>query len=146
MEVALGKPTLETIGRHDHAAAVLQERPGGEVEVLSSSHGSWAKVVVAVKLQPWPDRSWLILWKDEAVEMPWPDHLEEPMLDGRKLFFEAREDELEDAWAAVKARVETTNRTYRDEYLAFQMDEPEVQDAEPDPLREAMERRVDALE
>jgi hypothetical protein len=42
----------------------------------------------------------------------WPEHLEEPLLDGRKLVFRAPAAKLEEAWSAVKTRVEATNRAY----------------------------------
>jgi hypothetical protein len=98
-------------------------------------------------LQPWPDRTWLVFWEDE--ERDWPSHLREPMLDGRKLYFDAREEELEEAWVALKARAAARNRAYREEYLAFaQRDEPESHGPEEEScarLRDTLERRLEAL-
>jgi hypothetical protein len=66
--------------------------------------------VVGVELQPWPDLNWLTFWREE--DWGWPEHLEEPLLDGRKLVFGAPTAKLEEAWSAVKTRVEATNRAY----------------------------------
>ncbi len=94
-------------------------------------------------------RNWLAFWQDEDLD--WPDHLDPPLLDGGTLIFEAREQELEDAWAAVKARVDATNRAYReDAFVPFApTDEHEPDAAQQESLarlREAAQRRIDALE
>jgi hypothetical protein len=146
MEVRLGKPTLEDVGETMFSAARVG--PGDGEMSSGEEHEEWVDITVAVELQPWPDRHWLAFWQE--MDLEWPEHLEAPTLDGRRLIFEAREQELEEAWAAVKARVEATNRLYREEFDSIpQGDEPEMRGAEPEPLarlREAAKRRVDALE
>jgi hypothetical protein len=143
VEVKVGKPTLKNIQMHDAAVVFIRGR-----ESSGGWHEEWVGVTVAVELQPGPDQDWLVLWRDG--EMNWPRHLEEPILEGRKLIFQAREDELEEAWAAVKARVEATNRACRAEFPAFaKRREPDSHGAEQRSyahLRETLERRVQALE
>jgi hypothetical protein len=147
VEVKLGKPTFEDIGWAGEGMAWMERAPGGK-ESSGEWQDEWVEVTVAVELQPWPDRSWLVYWQDE--EMDWSRHFEEPILDGRKLFLEVREDKLEEAWAALKARVAATNRAYRDEYLVFaESDDREshgAKDEEYARLRETLERRIHALE
>lgn len=147
MEVKLGKPTLEDVGEAGMGMAWFEGHPNGDVS--SGGHDEeWVEITVGVELQPWPDRNWLAFWQEE--ELGWPDHLEKPLLDGRRLIFETREDELEEAWAAVKARVDAANRMYREEFASFlSLDEHESHGAEPESLsrlREAAQRRIDALE
>ena len=49
-------------------------------------------------------------------DIHWPDRFDEPVLDGRRLIFSAPEDELQQAWDAVKARVAATNLAYREHF------------------------------
>jgi hypothetical protein len=147
VEVKLGKPTLDGFGTGAASTAWIERYPGEEPR-SGGTHEEYVWVTVAVELQPWPDRNWLVFWQDE--EMDWSRHFEEPILDGRKLFLDVQEDKLEEAWNALKARVEATNRAYREEYLVFaQSNEPEshgVEDEEYARLRETLERRIQALE
>jgi hypothetical protein len=143
VEVALGKPMLEDVGKS--GIAIAWEGPLGPGMAESGEHQEeWVDIIVGVELRPWPYRNWLTFWQEE--ELSWPDHLDAPRLDGRKLIFEAREDELEEAWAAVKARVEAANRLYREHFSP--LDEPTShQDEGPlTRLRESAQRRIDALE
>jgi hypothetical protein len=145
VEVTLGKPMLEDVGKS--GIAMAWEGPLAPGMPATGEHEEeWVDIVVGVELQPWPDRNWLTFWQDE--DLSWPDHLDAPRLDGRKLIFEAREGELEQAWAAVKTRVEATNRAYR-EHFSPDDDEVESNPAERESLarlREAAQRRIDALE
>jgi hypothetical protein len=145
VEVKLGKPTLEDVGETGLGVAwASTEPPAPGMETLGEQEEEWVDIVVGVELQPWPDRVWLTLWN--AEDRTWPEHLTPPLLDGRMLVFEAREDELEGAWAAVKARVEKTNRVYREEY-SLPEHEPDAAEQESlTRLREIGQRRVDALE
>jgi hypothetical protein len=105
----------------------------------------WIEIIVGVELQPWPDSTWLTFWREEDLQ--WPKHLEEPLLDGRKLIFTAPENNLEEAWSAVKARVEGANRLYREEYPPEEKHAPDAEEQEAlARLREAAQRRIDALE
>ena len=146
MEVKLGKPTLEDVGWSAASAALVELGPDGTDESLVDYEEELVDITVAVDLQPRPDRNWLAFWQDE--DMSWPDHLDPPLLDGGTLIFEAREQELEEAWAAVKARVEETNRAYREERaLVPDGYEPDAAAQESlARLREAAQRRIDALE
>jgi hypothetical protein len=146
VEVKLGRPTLEDVGESAIGVAWAAPEPlGPGVGASGEYEEEWVDIVVGVVLQPWPDRDWLAFWQEEGIH--WPDRFEEPVLDGRKLVFEAREDELEGAWAAVKARVEATNRAYREEFSTAE------HDPDPDPvvqkslarLRAAAQKRVDSL-
>ena len=145
MEVKLGKPTLEAVGESGIGAALVEIAPNG-TESSEEYEEEWIDITVAVELQPRPDRDWLVFWQEE--DLGWPDHLSPPLLDGETLIFEAREQELEKAWAAVKARVDATNRAYREE-RALVPDGYEPDAAEQESLarlREAAQRRIDALE
>ena len=149
VEVKLGRPTLEDVVEAGAGQAWIEIEPGPKGGVSSGGHEEeWVEVTVGVELQPWPDRHWLAFWQE--ADLDWPDRLETPVLDGRKLIFDAREEELEEAWAAVKARVDAANRMYREEFAMFaQADEEEPHPAEPEAfarLRERVQRRIDALE
>lgn len=144
VEVKLGKPRLEDVGKS--GIAMAWEGPlGPDMGDSGEHHEEWVDIIVGVELQPWPDRNWLTFWQEE--DLSWPDHLDAPRLDGRKLIFEAPENELEEAWAAVKARVESTNRAYGE--FSTDQHEPDSHPAERESLarlREAAQRRIDALE
>jgi hypothetical protein len=145
MEVKLGKPTLEHVGESATAMAWsgLQPTPGNST--AGEDKEEWIAIGVAVELDPWPDRDWLTFWQEEDLD--WPDRFEEPMLDGRKLMFEASEEELQAAWDAVKARVAATNRASREHHSLDEGDKPDVAEQESlARLRELAQRRIDALE
>jgi hypothetical protein len=149
VEVKLGRPTLEDVFETAASAALVELGPGGTEESSDVYEEEWVDITVAVELQPWPDRDWLLSWQEE--DLGWPDHLDPPLLDGRKLIFEAREQELEEAWAAVKTRVDATNRAYReDAFVPFAPTDEHEPDAAAQEslarLREAAQRRIDALE
>lgn len=141
MEVKLGKPMLEDVGETGIRAAWGGQAPTPEMPASGEYHKEWIDVVVGVELDPWPDRDWLTFWRDEDLDRP--DWFKEPVLDGRKLIFEAPEKALQAAWDAVKARVAATNRAYRE----FSADE-DADRGDPKmlaPLREAAQRRIDEL-
>ena len=145
MEVKLGTPTLDSVGESAIGVAWVELDPASSgLEASGEDEDEWVDISVEVELQPWPNRGWLRCWYDS--ERRWPEHLMPILLDGRMLVFEAREEELEEAWAAVKARVEETNRAYREEYSLAE-DEPDAAEQEPlQRLREIAQRRIDALE
>jgi hypothetical protein len=147
VEVKLGKPTLEGVGESGMAIAweMPSELAPPGMEASGEDAEEWIDIDVAVELQPWPDHSWLLFWQEADLE--WPERFGEPVLDGRRLIFSAREDELQDAWEALKARVESANLMYREDRAGL----PE--DYEPDPetqealrrLREVAQRCIDEL-
>jgi hypothetical protein len=145
VEVKLGTPTLEDVGETAIAAAWLAPEPlGPGMEASGEHHEEWVDIDVAVELQPWPDRYWLLLWQEEAFD--WPTRLEEPLLDGRSLIFSAPEDELQQAWDAVKARVAATNLAYREQFPRGEQEADRCGDPEMyAQLRELATRRVDEL-
>ena len=57
----------------------------------------------------WPDNEWLGLFR---AYHGFPADLEEPRLEYGKLHFEASDEDLQRAWAALKERVAATNRSY----------------------------------
>ena len=57
----------------------------------------------------WPDEEWLTLFRGYG---DFPGDLEEPRLEHGKLRFEARDEDLRRAWAAIEERVRVTNRVY----------------------------------
>ena len=145
MEVKLGKPALDAVSEVGMAAAwVLPEPPGAGMEASGEAEEDWVEISAEVELQPWPDRGWLKLWYGE--DSNWPEHLSPPLLDGRMLVFGAPEDELEEAWAAVKARVETTNLLSAESTTEEESDSESAEFESHARLREAAQRRVSALE
>ena len=82
----------------------------------------------------WPDNEWVTLFREYG---DFPADLEEPRLEHGKLRFEARDEDLERAWAAVKFRVAATNRRY-DELLTPRWGAE--QRAEDDRLADVAER------
>jgi hypothetical protein len=63
----------------------------------------------------WPDEEWLSLFRGYGE---FPGELEEPRLEHGRLRFEARNEDLERAWIAIRDRVAVTNRTYATRVLA----------------------------
>jgi hypothetical protein len=106
----------------------------------------WIEIDVAVELHPWPNRDWLLWWQEGDLE--WPEGLDEPVLDGRRLIFSAPAHELQEAWEAVKVRVDSANDLYREDQSHLS------DDHEPDPaeqeslnrLRAIAQRRIDELD
>ncbi len=95
MEVKLGKPTLEDVGESGMSMAweMRPELAPPGMEASGEIHEEWVDIEVAIELQPWPDRNWLLFWQEG--DLGWPDGFDEPVLDGRRLIFEAPEDELQ---------------------------------------------------
>jgi hypothetical protein len=142
VEVKLGKPRLEDVAESGIQTAWEGVHAPG---MSGESQEEWIEIVVGVELQPWPDGTWLTFWREEDLE--WPEHFEEPMLDGRKLIFTASEDQLEEAWAALKARVESTNRLYAEHHSLDEEEAPHRAEREAlARLRESAQRRIDALD
>jgi hypothetical protein len=88
VEVKLGKPTLEDVGETGMAMAWSGLPPEPGMEASGEIEEEWVDIVVAVELEPWPDRNWLLFWQEGDLE--WPERLGEPMLDGRRLIRGAR--------------------------------------------------------
>jgi hypothetical protein len=144
VKVKLSKPQLEDVA--ESAIQMAWEgvhAPG--MPALEETQEEWIEIVVGVELQHWPDGTWLTFWREEDVE--WPERFDEPMLDGRKLIFTASEDQLEEAWAALKARVEATNRLYAEHHSLDEEEDPSRAEREAlARLRESAQRRIDALD
>jgi hypothetical protein len=147
MEVKLGKPTLERAGESGIAVAWSGATPPGPGIPAPGEHSEeWIEIDVAVELHPWPDHDWLLYWQEADLE--WPERFDEPLLDGRRLILSAQEDELEEAWEALKARVESANLMYREHREGL----PEGDESDPAEeeslrrLREIAQRRVDELD
>jgi hypothetical protein len=83
----------------------------GRPRVRGIVHGDLLEVEVALDAEglTWPDEEWLSLFREYDE---FPADLEEPRLEHGRLRFEARDDDLRRAWAAIRERVATTNRTY----------------------------------
>lgn len=144
MEVKLGKPTLEDVGETGMAMAWSGLPPEPGMEASGEIEEEWVDIVVAVELEPWPDRNWLLFWQEGDLE--WPERLGEPMLDGRRLIFEAPEADLQQAWDAVKARVAAANEMYREEFASGEQEADRRGDADMyAQLRERAQQRVDQL-
>ncbi len=111
MEVKLGKPMLKDVGEIAIRAAWGGQAVSTGTPASGEHEEEWIEIEVAVDLQPWPNHNWLLFWQEADLE--WPERFDEPVLDGRRLIFSARDDELQDAWDAVKIRVEKANMMYR---------------------------------
>lgn len=83
----------------------------GSRRVLGIAYGDMLEVEVVLDAEglAWPDDEWLALFREYAE---FPADLEEPRLEHGKLRFEARDEDLRRAWAAIKERVNATNRVY----------------------------------
>src|SRR5436309_15039153 len=57
----------------------------------------------------WPDEEWLGLFREYGE---FPADLEEPRLEHAKLRFEARDEDLQHAWTAIKQQRVVATRTY----------------------------------
>jgi hypothetical protein len=145
VEVKLGKPTLENVGEAAIGMSWVAPEPLAPGMPASGEHEEeWVDIVVGVELQPWPDRNWLLFSQEGDLE--WPDRLDEPALDGRRLIFEAPEADLQQAWDAVKARVAAANEIYREEFPPGEQEADRRGDPEMyAQLRERAQRRVDEL-
>jgi hypothetical protein len=84
-----------------------------------------------------PDNEWLELFREYG---DFPADLEEPRLEHGKLRFEARDEDLQRAWTAIKQRVAATNRPY-DSLLAPRASrEQRAEDDQRPDLRERIEQ------
>lgn len=83
----------------------------GSRRVLGIAYGDLLEVEVVLDAEglAWPDDEWLALFREYAE---FPADLEEPRLEHGKLRFEARDEDLRRAWAAIRERVNATNRVY----------------------------------
>lgn len=83
----------------------------GSPRVLGIAYGDLLEVEVVLDAEglAWPDDEWLALFREYAE---FPADLEEPRLEHGKLRFEARDEDLRRAWAAIRERVNATNRMY----------------------------------
>ena len=83
----------------------------GSRRVLGIAYGDLLEVEVVLDAEglAWPDDEWLALFREYAE---FPADLEEPRLEHGKLRFEARDEDLRRAWAAIRERVNATNRMY----------------------------------
>jgi hypothetical protein len=94
----------------------------------------------------WPDEEWLTLFREYA---DFPGDLEEPRLEHGKLRFEARDEDLRRAWAAIQERVRVTNRVYGTSLPPRDRAEQRVEDARRDDVEERIrsaQRLLDSLE
>jgi hypothetical protein len=103
----------------------------------------WVEISVAVELEPWPSHYWFLFWREGDLE--WPDGFDEPVLDGRRLIFNAPEGELQGAWDAVKARVTLANELHREQFPRGEEDADRGDDTLYAALRERAQRRIDEL-
>ena len=81
----------------------------------------------------WPDEEWLTLFRGYG---DFPGDLEEPRLEHGKLRFEARDEDLRRAWAAIEERVRATNRVYDTSLPPRDRVEQRVEDARRDDVEE----------
>ena len=83
----------------------------GSPRVLGVVHADLLEVEVGLDADglSWPDQEWVALFREYA---DFPADLEEPRLEHAKLRFEARDEDLERTWSAIKQRVAATNRSY----------------------------------
>jgi hypothetical protein len=90
----------------------VEVRPGKRT-VKGIVHGDLLEVEVDLESEgrPWPDNEWVALFREYGE---FPADLEEPRLEHGKLRFEARDDDLERAWTAIKLRIAVTNGVYED--------------------------------
>lgn len=120
----------------------------GSRRVLGIAHGDLLEVEVVLDAEglAWPDDEWLALFREYAE---FPADLEEPRLEHGKLRFEARDEDLRRAWAAIRERVNATNRMYGEMLAprdrAGQHSEDARRDDVDDRVREA-QRLLDGID
>lgn len=120
----------------------------GSRRVLGIAYGDMLEVEVVLDAEglAWPDDEWLALFREYAE---FPADLEEPRLEHGKLRFEARDEDLRRAWAAIRERVNATNRVYGEMLAprdrAGQHSEDARRDDVDDRVREA-QRLLDAID
>lgn len=120
----------------------------GSRRVLGIAYGDLLEVEVVLEAEglAWPDDEWLALFREYAE---FPADLEEPRLEHGKLRFEARDEDLRRAWAAIRERVNATNRMYGEMLAprdrAGQHSEDARRDDVDDRVREA-QRLLDGID
>lgn len=120
----------------------------GSRRVLGIAYGDMLEVEVVLDAEglAWPDDEWLALFREYAE---FPADLEEPRLEHGKLRFEARDEDLRRAWAAIRERVNATNRMYGEMLAprdrAGQHSEDARRDDVDDRVREA-QRLLDGID
>jgi hypothetical protein len=120
----------------------------GSRRVLGIAYGDLLEVEVVLDAEglAWPDDEWLALFREYAE---FPADLEEPRLEHGKLRFEARDEDLRRAWAAIRERVNATNRMYGEMLAprdrAGQHSEDARRDDVDDRVREA-QRLLDGID
>lgn len=120
----------------------------GSPRVLGIAYGDLLEVEVVLDAEglAWPDDEWLALFREYAE---FPADLEEPRLEHGKLRFEARDEDLRRAWAAIRERVNATNRMYGEMLAprdrAGQHSEDARRDDVDDRVREA-QRLLDGID
>lgn len=120
----------------------------GAPRVLGVIHGDMLEVEAALSdaSLSWPDEEWLSLFREY---FDFPGDLEEPRLEHGKLRFEAREEDLRRAWAAVGERVRATNRRYGAAVAPRDRAEQRVEDerrGDVDERVRAAQRLLDSLQ
>jgi hypothetical protein len=83
----------------------------GSRRVLGVAYGDLLEIEIVLDAdgRAWPDDEWVELFREYG---DFPGDLEEPRLEHGKLRFEARAQDLERAWTAIKQRVAVVNRSY----------------------------------
>ncbi|HYZ79591.1 MAG TPA: hypothetical protein VE596_19690 [Gaiellaceae bacterium] len=91
----------------------------------------------------WPDEEWLTLFRGYG---DFPGDLEEPRLEHGKLRFEARDEDLRRAWAAIEERVRATNRVYDASLPPRDRAEQRVEDARRDDVEDRIRNAQQLLD
>src|SRR5919201_1268755 len=119
----------------------------GAPRVLGVVYGDMLEVeapLTAADLD-WPDEEWLTLFREYG---DFPGDLEEPRLEHGKLRFEARDEDLRRAWAAIEERVRATNLVYDTTLAPRDRAEQQVENARRDEVEERIrsaQRLLDSL-
>jgi hypothetical protein len=109
----------------------------GSRRVRGIVHGDLLEIEVGLDADgiAWPDDEWVALFREYGE---FPADLEEPRLEHGRLRFEARDGDLQRAWAAIKERVAATNRRYGDMFPPRDQAAQRTEDAR----RETVDLRV----
>jgi hypothetical protein len=110
----------------------------GSPHVLGAVDAQLLEVEVGLDAdgRAWPDQEWLSLFREYG---DFPSDLEEPRLEHGKLRFEARDDDLERAWGAIRQRVAVTNRSYESMLVPRDRAEQRSEDARRDDVDERVQ-------
>ena len=120
----------------------------GRPRVCGVVHGDLLEVEVPLDADGlvWPDEEWLSLFRENGE---FAGDLEEPRLEHGRLRFEARDEDLQRAWSAVRERVAITNRTYATMLAPRDRTDQRSEDARRDDVVERIrdaQRLLDAQE